>query len=561
VVIIKRSLVPLFVSTALLAAGAALASVQTYPFQAWVTRYVHPTLHTRIAATAVDADGDVYVVGTATASRSPMITAKYSGATGEVLWQVWHDDSNRGKVPAAIAVDGSGGVVVTGSSRGAVNTFLTIKYRADTGEQLWVARRPGNSLNALALDAAGDVHVTGFTAYPPSTAEDLTTVKYDGSTGAEIWVSQYRGAQDGHNRGTAIAVGCGAVYVTGDSWGGFTNQNDFATLKYDAATGRQLWAARHNGPGNRHDMPRAIAADEGNGVYVFGLHWSGTPAYLSFCTVRYDAATGRQDWMRQTDGVWGTAYPRDMAVDARGGVFATGYDHHGMLTVRMDAATGTPTWLSRYQGSFWSGDTANAITVDDADNVYITGRSWAISDGLALATLSYSAASGELRWVRRLPSSSDTDAADIATDGRGGVVAVGRAHALSPTAWIGSFVTVRYQDTPHPGFRVLSDLSRPLVRGAGTPVRVELTDAQDQNISSPGIQIQPLALLRKENCGGFRRVEPTGIAGARFTYHGNPGGGGFYQVALRPQLEPGEYRLRLQGTHHPKAYHLDFSVR
>ena len=67
----------------------------------------------------------------------------------------------------AAAVDAAGNVYVTGESAGAGFDFdyATIKYDPE-GNELWVARYngPGNGsdvASALAVDAAGNVYVTG----------------------------------------------------------------------------------------------------------------------------------------------------------------------------------------------------------------------------------------------------------------------------------------------------------------------------------------------------------------------------------------------------------------
>jgi hypothetical protein len=67
---------------------------------------------------------------------------------------------------------------------------------------------------SIAIDQANSVYVTG---YSPgiNTGNDIVTIKY-GSSGNMIWLQRYNGTGDGDDEGNAIAVDAiGNVYVTG----------------------------------------------------------------------------------------------------------------------------------------------------------------------------------------------------------------------------------------------------------------------------------------------------------------------------------------------------------
>ena len=67
---------------------------------------------------------------------------------------------------------------------------------------------------SLAVDQANDVYVTG---YSPGTnsGNDIVTIKYD-NNGNQIWLQRYNGPGNGNDAGNAIAVDAlGNVYVTG----------------------------------------------------------------------------------------------------------------------------------------------------------------------------------------------------------------------------------------------------------------------------------------------------------------------------------------------------------
>ena len=88
---------------------------------------------------------------------------------------------------AAIALDSSNNVYVTGESagQGTGNDFATVKYNS-TGQEQWVVRYNGpanrdDQANAIAVDASGNVYVTGQ-SFDPNNGDDYATIKYVQST-------------------------------------------------------------------------------------------------------------------------------------------------------------------------------------------------------------------------------------------------------------------------------------------------------------------------------------------------------------------------------------------
>ena len=105
------------------------------------------------------------------------------------------------------------------------------------GSELWVARYDGpaslsDSPDALALDGSGNVYVTGTSRASPYIDPDYgyVTIKY-GPDGSELWLVRYDGPAE---QARALAVdGSGNVYVAGTSTGDDTGYGyDYATVKY-----------------------------------------------------------------------------------------------------------------------------------------------------------------------------------------------------------------------------------------------------------------------------------------------------------------------------------------
>src|SRR5207248_1721175 len=137
----------------------------------------------------------------------------------------------------------------TGSSSAAT------KSGAAPRKDLWVSRYngPGNSFDtarAVVVGANGSkLFVTGW-SYGSGATVDYATVAYDASTGAQLWVRRYDGAAMLDDAASALAVSPSdsKVFVTGQSTGP-NGSFDYATVAYDAATERQLWVRRYDGPG------------------------------------------------------------------------------------------------------------------------------------------------------------------------------------------------------------------------------------------------------------------------------------------------------------------------
>ena len=99
---------------------------------------------------------------------------------------------------------------------GTLNDLATIKYDS-AGKQLWVAiyndfDNPDAQLNAMTIDASGNVYVTGWSGII-NVYHDCTTIKYS-SAGQEQWVARYNAQPRGYAEGVGIAVDdSGNAYV------------------------------------------------------------------------------------------------------------------------------------------------------------------------------------------------------------------------------------------------------------------------------------------------------------------------------------------------------------
>ena len=385
----------LFLAFCLLLLSLSVAQAQVT--EEWVARYNGPGNGDDNAGhIAVDASGNVYVTGTSPGSGTgnDYLTIKYD-PNGNQLWEArYNGPANSNDTASALAVDASGNVYVTGQSNGSgtANDYATIKYDSN-GNQLWVARYngPGNEYDfgqALAIDASGNVYVTGFSdniwhAY------DYATIKYD-TNGNQLWVARY--TNQATDYAYAIAVdSSGNVYVTGGSQASGTGY-DYTTIKYDT-NGSQLWVRRYNGSVNGGDFGQDVAVDSSGNVYVTGYS-PGSGTGLDYATIKYDT-NGIELWVRRYNGsVNGDESAHALAIDSSGNVYVTG-ESVGSGTAK-DYATikyatnGNQIWVKRYNGPGNGDDSANDIALDDSTNVYVTGGSTGSGTGKDYATIEYS---------------------------------------------------------------------------------------------------------------------------------------------------------------------------
>lgn len=441
----------------------------------WVARYNGPgNAHDYAKAMAVDEAGNVYVTGYSDGGASfyDYATAKYDAA-GNLLWVARYDGpGGRYDQAVAVAVDTEGNVYVSGSSygTGAATDYATIKYNAN-GVQQWVARYDGPGQGSdvvfdMALDAAGNVYVTGEADGGAGSRRDYTTIKYD-RNGNVLWVAEYDGPGHYHDSARALALdAAGNVYVTGYCYTDNITREDYATVKYDAA-GNQLWVAHYVGPArppdSAYDAAEAIAIDAAGHVYVTGYSDGGETGY-DYLTIEYDAQ-GNEQWVARYNGTSNHRdYAQAIAVSASGHVYVTGYSDN--LWTRQDYTTvkydgnGRQIWDAIFDGGAYYNDRARDIKLDRKGDVYVTGFRYGYRSQYDCATIKYDAAGNE-QWVMIYdgpaelqgpvtPGATDNDcdyAYTLALDARGNVYIAGASFGSGSRY---DYAAVKYsqEDTP-----------------------------------------------------------------------------------------------------------------
>jgi uncharacterized delta-60 repeat protein len=410
-----------------------------------------------LSAMVVDNSGNMYVTGSSFsgANGDDYVTIKYNAAGVQQWLARYNGPGNGSDVPSAIFVDISGNVYVTGYSDQLTGYFInndaaTVKYNAQ-GAQLWVARFDGlrqraDGGNAVKVDAAGNVFVTGFTTVNNGayTKMDYLTVKYN-SAGTVIWTATYNGPANQDDAAVGLGLdGSGNCYVTGTSFAGRDplGEQDYLTIKYNAS-GVQQWTARFNGPLSEPDRAVGIVVDpQGNSVvtgYSQGIN-------LDYATVKYNSS-GIQQWVTRYNGAAnGSDIPSSIALDNAGNIYVTGEDqavlyNSDFRTIKYNSA-GVQQWTARLNGPANDNDEAYALAVDGSGNVYVTGYMNGTSPSWNIATVKYNASGAQL-WVKTYdgPGHGNDHGAAIAVDGSGNVYIAGTSMGTISDL---DFVAIKY---------------------------------------------------------------------------------------------------------------------
>lgn len=317
-----------------------------------------------------------------------LVCASIAAAQVREEWIARHNGPANGDDGArAIALDAAGNVYVTGRSQGEGTglDFLTIKYDAESNE-LWVARYngPGNSIDeavGIGLDAAGNVYVAGRSV-GEDTATDYATIKYD-PDGNELWVARYNGTANGHDVCVGVAVDRdGNVYVTGYTSSLASGSADFATVKYDT-DGNEVWVDLYNGPDSRSDLPVGIGVDGAGNVAVAGTS-NTSGQWQDHVIIKYSPDGNRLWLLRSGNPTFRINPATALVVDAEGNVYVTGWTRRttGMPreywhTTKYSPA-GSGVWGASEQFGLSLPHRTYAINVDSQRNVYVLGNTAAL---------------------------------------------------------------------------------------------------------------------------------------------------------------------------------------
>ncbi|MGE0127945.1 MAG: SBBP repeat-containing protein [Blastocatellales bacterium] len=179
-----------------------------------------------------------------------------------------------------------------------------------------------------------------------------------------------------------------------------------------------------------------------------GLWYGAPPATL------IEPQSVEETWVREFNPTSSTGLVTAAAIvtDKEGNVYVAGWKADAVsfpsriiydyVTIKYDSG-GNAQWVANYSGPGGSNDKIEAIAVDDAGNVYVTGESEASDETTSCVTIKYNS-NGSEQWVARYSGpGGNSSAKDIALDNKGNVYVTGKSKSSGflPT---GDYVTIKY---------------------------------------------------------------------------------------------------------------------
>ena len=385
-----------------------------------------------------------------------------------------------------VLLDNTQNVIVAGYTvrTGASRDWLLRKLNSGTGNAIWTKTVAGlgdgaDEINAMVLDASGNIFVTGYQKSVDN-GDDIVTQKYD-TNGNLIWSASYDNVIHGDDAALAICLdNAGNVIVTGETEVTGTPINtDNVTIQY-SPTGTQNWIKTYNNGVGMDDKAVCVNADNSGNVYIAGTSANGSDDDM--IVIKYDNA-GTQLWKKVIDrgdndksvrfvmdananiyltgrsktgsnydyyvikydqnGIkaWDYFYdyieddrPADIALDASNSVYITGISDvnasltasdYNYCTLKLNPS-GSLAWSKTFAGAAGKDDYALAIHVDGSGNAYITGASEDANKITNIVSIKYTT-TGAIDWTATYTGAAgnDDEGNDIVVDNGGNIYIAG----------------------------------------------------------------------------------------------------------------------------------------
>lgn len=330
--------------------------------QLWLRYYdgpIHRDEHAQ--SMAFDPDGNIVITGNSVGGEigvkiyQEVLTVKYA-PDGTLLWARRYSRAGFGDIAREVAVDATGNIYVVGQSgfddgTGSNKDLLLLKYNPQ-GTLVWARhfdyQIPEQGISSefedawdLTVDATGNVYAVGWTYVDGTRYRDFLALKYN-ANGALQWSRTFDGGENDYAY-RIVVDSAGNVYVSGEAQtpGVPYPSTDNVTIKY-SPSGAKLWQRVYAAsPGHWDGDTQMVLAPPG-GVYVAMM--SQIPEGYNNTVVHY-LADGTEAWSYRIPGN-GNDWLWDLALDPAGDLIVGGHEADpttatNFLTVKLATSRGT----------------------------------------------------------------------------------------------------------------------------------------------------------------------------------------------------------------------------
>lgn len=346
----------------------------------------------------------------------------YSGGSGEPYWWLGYSGqysgSNWGGTRiTAIDIDSDGNIYVCGHSRAVVSSTSaeeTFIIKLDKyGTLIWEKAfnigpyNYGYNCEAWGMKVAssGNIYVSGSVSGYTSgytngpRGQSIFTGKFNNS-GTLQWMRIFGGQNDQYGRALTIDSSEN-VYVTGYTRigpNGSTSYENAVALKYNSS-GSIQWK-RYIGrtpSGSYEDYGHSIVVDSSGNYYVSGAHRNYAVYSTEKVFLAKNYSNNNHHWSRYYDVSGYNMYPGafDMAIDSNNDIYMVGQMRVGsgkyrgwIMKIDSSSSTGNVLWARQMYADHLRNVEFYGVTVDDSDNVYVTGRATMEFTGVGEGALS-----------------------------------------------------------------------------------------------------------------------------------------------------------------------------
>jgi len=300
------------------------------------------------------------------------------------------------------------------------NTFNSIAQKTNivttktdqNGSVVWQAEYNGTESEfdygaAVTVDGSGNVFVTGASHSSDAYTFDVVVIKYN-STGVQQWATTFDGTGSNNDIPSDILLVGTEIYICAASIGTSTNY-DYLLLKLNAS-GAVQWNKRYDYT-SLFDIPGHLATN-GTDLVVSGASQSSATNW-DYTSLKYNASGTLLNTKRTAAAGYGFDRPTGLVVDASDNFYIAGYTYNGsnydMRTIKLDDDLST-VWVKTENGG--AEDGSNAICIDASANTYIAGFTESSAGNKLMKIIKYNSA-GTTQWTKILQNASNDINAEV----------------------------------------------------------------------------------------------------------------------------------------------------